>query len=279
MQEISCIEQLENSQNLEKYRVAGNIVCKVLDKLIKMTKPNAFIYDICKKGDNCIQSEVELVYRNKKLEYGKGIAFPTCVSRNNYVGFNSPLEKKEKIEKGDIVNIELGVHIDGFPAIVGYTVVVDSNVGYSDDKVRVVKAVSEASKNVLSLFKSNKKNTDIVKCINESADKYDCNLLYMEDQDNKAPGIMSYQVSQNIIYDENEDNDYDDDHSIILHRQREEYDFTMAELELFENEVYVVDIVMSSGDGKINKTEDKTTIYKRKYNKRYNLKMKYDYTQ
>jgi len=270
-----CLDQLDKSENLEKYRTAGNIVCKVLDKLIKLTKPNANIYDLCKKGDNCINNEVEQVYRNTKLEFGKGIAFPTCVSRNNYVGFYSPIEKEQKIEYGDIVNIELGVHIDGFPAIVGYTVVVNNNgEDYSDDKVKVVKAVIEASKNVLSLFKDGKKNTNIVSCVKETADKYNCNLLYMDNPDHKAPGVISYQVSQNIIYDDNEDGDGDDIHNIILNREREDYDFTMAETEFIENEVYVIDIAMSSGNGKINQTEDKTTIYKRNHNKRYNLKLK-----
>jgi len=276
MTELTSFEQLDNAENLEKYKAAGTIASKALNKVIKHTNPGISILKLCKMGDDFIASEVHTVYKNNKLKNGKGIAFPTCVSRNNYVGFYSPLDDTEKIENGDIVNIELGVHIDGFPAIIGYTVVVKhGDVVFTEKQQNVVKAVAEASKTILPLFKEGKKNTSIVKHIQECADKYNCNLLHVADPHQIVPGIISYQVSQNILYDENND-DEDDIHNIILHKVCDHYDFTMAEVELIENEVYVVDVVMSTGDGKINQTEDKTTIYKKKYKNRYNLKTSFN---
>ena len=93
----------------------------------KIKKQNS----VMKKYQRCLR----IIYKNKKceervysklkLEYGKGISFPTSISVNNMVGYYSPLEDNDIIKKGDIVKVEMGCHIDGFPACVVYTVVVD----------------------------------------------------------------------------------------------------------------------------------------------------------
>jgi len=61
----------------------------------------------------------------------KGIAFPTSISINEICAHYSPLvsdaNEKEKevatIKEGDVVKVDLGVHIDGYIALVGHTVV------------------------------------------------------------------------------------------------------------------------------------------------------------
>jgi len=56
------------------------------------------------------------------------LAFPTTISVNEVCAHNSPLpEDSTSIKEGDLVKIELGVHIDGFPAFVGHTLVVKSD--------------------------------------------------------------------------------------------------------------------------------------------------------
>ena len=100
MTELTSFEQLDNTENLEKYKAAGTIASKALNKVIKCTNPGVSVLKLCKMGDDFISSEVHTVYKNNKLKNGKGIAFPTCVSRNNYVGFYSPLDDTEKIENG-----------------------------------------------------------------------------------------------------------------------------------------------------------------------------------
>lgn len=62
----------------------------------------------------------------------KGIAFPTSISVNEICGHYTPLksdaEDKEKelntLRDGDVVKIDLGVHIDGYIALVAHTIVV-----------------------------------------------------------------------------------------------------------------------------------------------------------
>lgn len=63
----------------------------------------------------------------------KGVAFPTCVSVNECVCHNSPLpsEPQEPIKEGDVVKVDLGVHIDGYVAVVAHTVVAGACVRLS----------------------------------------------------------------------------------------------------------------------------------------------------
>jgi methionine aminopeptidase len=63
---------------------------------------------------------------NKKPVF-KGLAFPTTISVNEVCAYNSPLpEDSTTLKEGDLVKVELGVHIDGFPAFVGHSLVVKS---------------------------------------------------------------------------------------------------------------------------------------------------------
>ena len=52
-----------------------------------------------------------------------GIAFPTCISPNHCVGHYSPLVSEDDVEikEGDIVKIDMGVHVDGYIAVVAHT--------------------------------------------------------------------------------------------------------------------------------------------------------------
>jgi len=78
-----------------------------------------------------IESELKKVYSKKKTE--KGIAFPTCLSLNEICGHYSPLKSEPAtLKDGDVVKIDLGVHIDGFISLVAHTIVV------GEDKEQVV---------------------------------------------------------------------------------------------------------------------------------------------
>ena len=63
----------------------------------------------------------------------------------------------------------------------------------------------------------------------------------------------------------------DGNQSII---NKETLEHKVEEFEFEENQVYCVDILMSSGEGKAKEIETKTTVYKRAVDREYNLKMK-----
>jgi len=90
--------------------------------------PGASVVEICQEGDKLINDELSKVYNKKKIE--KGIAFPVCISTNELCGHFSPLITEAKdiphntLKQGDVAKIDLGVHIDGYIALVGHTIVV-----------------------------------------------------------------------------------------------------------------------------------------------------------
>ena len=81
-------------------------------------------------GDAAILEEVGTVYNKKDAETGvkpvKGVGFPTCISINHCICHNSPIASDADIivEAGDLVKIDLGVHIDGYIAPCATTFIV-----------------------------------------------------------------------------------------------------------------------------------------------------------
>jgi curved DNA binding protein len=259
--------QLEDDRNLNKYTIAGNIACTVLDTLIKEVHANKLVHELCALGDKLIGEELESQCPQIKI---KGVAFPTSVSLNNIVGHFSPNNQdKTVIKGGDLVKIELGVHIDGFPALMAYTVVcIDQNTQINTKIINPLKAVADASRKVLKVMKPGYKNTDIIDILTETAKKYECSLPLCNEDTEVAPGVISYQMSQHVIDGCDDDRLYEHVHRIIMPQINPDYDYIMMENELEENEVYAIDIVMcSSSDGKIAANLTKSsepTIYKKK---------------
>ena len=64
--------------------------------------------------------------KSKKIE--RGIAFPTCISINNFCGHVSPLvDESMPLAEGDVAKIDLGCHMDGYSALAAHTIVVSAD--------------------------------------------------------------------------------------------------------------------------------------------------------
>jgi methionine aminopeptidase len=58
----------------------------------------------------------------------KGLAFPTCLSMNHCAGHFSPLlENTSQLQEGDLVKVDLGVHIDGYIAQIAFTWIITAD--------------------------------------------------------------------------------------------------------------------------------------------------------
>jgi len=262
-----------NDANINKYRTAGHIASKAINMLVSSAKPNSRVMDLCKLGDQFIIDEVSKVY--SKIEH-KGIAFPTCININNVGGyFTTTCDDTVVLKDNDLVKIEIGVHIDGYPALQVFTCIIDGETDKPtklSDKGRVSIACSEASKEILKIMKPGNKNTDVVKILEKVAKKYNCSLPIIGDE-GIAP-TTSYQISRNIIDGYNDDSD-EYIHQLILCRDNEEvYGYKLAEEEFLEDEVYAIDITMCSGTGKLNRMTDYVNIYRRDHRHKCNLKLK-----
>lgn len=97
-------------------------------------------------------------------------------------------------------------------------------------------------------------NKDVTEAIQKVAASYDCKIV---------EGVLSHQLKQFVI----------DGNKVVLSVANPETRVDEAEFE--ENEVYSIDIVTSTGEGKPKLLDEKqTTIYKRAVDRNYHLKMK-----
>lgn len=245
---------LSSPEVVTKYKLAAETVNKALQLVLSECRPNAKIVDICEKGDSYITTQTSNMYKNVKKKVEKGIAFPTCLSVNNTVCHFSPLASDETVlEEGDVIKIDMGCHIDGFIAVVAHTHVLQQGkvTGKAAD---VLAAANTAAEVALRLVRPGKKNKDVSEAIQKVAAAYDCKVV---------EGVLSHQLKQFVI----------DGNKVVLSVGNADTRVDDAEFE--ENEVYAIDIVASTGDGKPKMLDEKqTTVYKRAVDQNYHLKMK-----
>jgi len=246
---------LTNPDVVDKYKTAAKIVNSTLEFLIPLVQPGAVIGNLCAQGDAKIEEGASLVFRQGKLE--KGIAFPTTISVNNVVAHFSPYtsEGNIAINEGDVVKIELGAHIDGWTAVGGHTVIATGNPQEptTGKKADAICAAHYAGECALRLLRPGNKVSQITSTIGEVAKIFSCNPV---------EGTVSYSCKRFDMESE----------KYFLNKVPEDThpeDFTVE-----VNEVYNINIVMSTGEGKPKEGEAKTTVYRRKLENNYSLKMK-----
>ncbi|XP_043708289.1 ERBB-3 BINDING PROTEIN 1 isoform X2 [Telopea speciosissima] len=194
------------------------------------------------------------MYKNVKKKIERGVAFPTCVSINNTVCHFSPLASDEMVlQEGDLLKIDMGCHIDGFIVVAAHTHVLQGGP-VSGRAADAIAAANTAAEVALRLVRPGKKNKDVTEAVQKVAAAYDCKIV---------EGVLSHQLKQFVI----------DGNKVILSVSSPETRVDDAEFE--ENEVYAIDIVTSTGEGKPRLLDERqTTIYKRAVDKNYHLKMK-----
>lgn len=226
---------------------------KALQKVAEACVDGADIATLCEMGDKIMEEETGKLYNKKdkgrKIE--KGIAFPTCITVNELVGHFTPLKGESRVlKKGDVAKVDLGCHIDGFIAQSGHTVLVSEDE-VTDKRADVVMAAWNAAEAALRLVQVGNKNTAVTEAIAKLGDEFKCKPVQ---------GVLSHQLKKHVI----------DGSRVIINA--ETVDEKVEEFEFEMNEVYAIDIVMSTGDGKAKETEIRTTVFKRAVEAQYSLK-------
>jgi methionine aminopeptidase len=131
------------------------------------------VYALCKAGDDAVTS---LLSQAEPSAFGvadaesasrikRGAAYPTCVSVNELFGHVSPSSDcTDVLNVGDLVKVELGVHVDGYPAIVGETRIVDAPPAdevVAQSLASVSNAVYIAAHCIMRMLRPGVKNSDI----------------------------------------------------------------------------------------------------------------------
>jgi curved DNA binding protein len=170
-------ETIASDLVVTKYKMASEITQRVLREVIDRCVPGASIKDTCIYGDKRLDEETLRVFKKDK-DVKKGIAFPTCLSVNNYICHFSPLVSDPDmiLKDDDVVKIDLGCHIDGYVAVVAHTLVVGATrekkvTGRRADCILAAYYAAEAA---LRLIKPTENNTVVTEMIDRIANVYHC---------------------------------------------------------------------------------------------------------
>lgn len=106
------------SNELKSYRDAGKIAARVREWGKSLIRENAKILEIAEKIEG------------KILESGGEIAFPVNICINDITAHYTPKYNDPTIlTGGDVISVDIGVHMDGFIADTAYTVDLSGNYG------------------------------------------------------------------------------------------------------------------------------------------------------
>eukprot|EP00471_Norrisiella_sphaerica_P011281 CAMPEP_0184493620 /NCGR_PEP_ID=MMETSP0113_2-20130426/26520_1 /TAXON_ID=91329 /ORGANISM="Norrisiella sphaerica, Strain BC52" /LENGTH=388 /DNA_ID=CAMNT_0026878949 /DNA_START=89 /DNA_END=1255 /DNA_ORIENTATION=+ len=248
-------EDLSNPNVVSKYKKAAEIANEAIKRVMAFAAAGKKIVDACQVGDDYINEECGKIFNKVKPKVEKGIGFPTCVSVNHIVGHFSPLSDDEsKFAEGDMVKVDLGVHLDGYISVAAHTFIIGGGPA-TGKKADVLKAAHVASECAIRLLKPGAKNGPLTKMFTKVAEEFGVNIVQ---------GVLSHQLERNVI----------DGEKVIASKFDPENPDSKVEFEFDQNEVYAIDIVMSSGDGKPKEFEQRMTVFKRDMDSTYQLKMK-----
>lgn len=238
--------------------MAGEMVNRVLKTLIDKCVPEASVLNLCDLGDQMLLEETSKVFKKEK-EMKKGVAFPACISVNSCICHFSPMKSEADVilKDDDVVKVDLGAHVDGFIAVVAHTLVVGAkkeNGKVTGRKADVIVAAHLASEAALRLVKPGSQNYAVTDAVQRIVESYKCKPI---------EGVLSHQLKQFTI---------DGEKTIIQNpTETQKKDHEKCDFEL--HEVYAVDVLISTGEGKGREMDSRTTVFK-KTDTVYQLKMK-----
>ena len=236
----SEVKDPSNPAVLDKYKAASLIAQSCIAHLISLAIPSALPLSLCTAGDAFIDEEVKKAYsRDKKLE--KGLAFPTCVSVNHVVGHYSPLSSASStpLAAGDVVKLDVAVHIDGYIAALAHTFLVPSpsppppNPSLAD----LFAALSITHDAILRTLRPSLSSSRIADLIGRIAHAFHVHPVQ---------GVLSHSLDRFVL----------DGPRVILNRtpspptsaDDKKDDSKVDEFEFKTNDVYAIDVVLSTGE-------------------------------
>ena len=239
-----------------KYQAAAEITNRALAACVAQCKPGARVAHVCQAIDALVEDACEKTF-NKQKGLEKGLAFPCCLSVNEVAGhFSPPADDPTELAEGDVVKIDLGCHIDGWIAVGAHTMVVQADpskpvTGRAADLLAAAQAVFEVALRTVKPGATTAGASDLWQ---RTAEAFGCNV---------CEGVLSHALKRYII----------DGNKVVLGRPVA--DQRVEEHEIEELEAYAIDVLVSTGEGKLKVMDEKrTTVFKRALQNEYKLKMK-----
>ena len=148
------------------------------------------------------------------------------------------------LKAGDLVKIELGAHIDGYPVLLAHSFVVSGEETVSDLRADLMAAAHTASEIVLRLFKNDKSTTDAADALETTVAAYGFSSVN---------GTISFELDRNTLGGTK---------YIIVNPTAEQRKSTRPQP--FEDyDVFAVDVALTSGNGQFSAASGKPWIFRK----------------
>jgi methionine aminopeptidase len=220
-----------NDQVLQNYQSAAELANNSLSFALNLVKAGASVMEICRLTD-----EQLITTAGKNFEKVRaGIAFPCCLSVNNVLCYNAPadVESDSTLKDGDLIKIELGAHVDGFPTLVGTSIIVGAKkeVPATGKAADLVHAANIVAKVALCLLQAGKSSTEIANILKRTTKELGVSFV---------EGMISHLVGRNTLAAGNK---------MIIVNPSEQQAKSVETCELKVHDIFVIDIALSAGDG------------------------------
>lgn len=138
----------------QEYFKAGKIASKVIEEMAKKISIGDKVLDICNEVENMIKN------------LGGEPAFPCNVGINSITAhYTAEIDDENIIKNGDVVKIDLGVHVNGYIADTAFT------LSFNSDYDPLVKAAEDVLKEAISIVRGGVRAGDIGRLIENGASK------------------------------------------------------------------------------------------------------------
>lgn len=145
-----------------KFEKAGKIASDVRSYALSQVKEGAKLLDVAK----AIEAKI--------ISLGSRPAFPVNISINETAAHYTPRYNDETVfKKGDLVKLDFGVHVDGYPADTATSI----SVGKSDENQKLIDASAEALKAAIAKVRPGVKVSEIGAEIEATAKKFGVNVI------------------------------------------------------------------------------------------------------
>ncbi|KAI8048796.1 peptidase M24, structural domain-containing protein [Syncephalis plumigaleata] len=244
-----------------KYRAAAAVVDAALKQLLPLVQPGISVLSLCQAGDQAIEQLTAGVHRKVKRA-DKGVAWPTCISVNHAVQHVSPLPEDtdelatQILAPGDLVKIDMAAHIDGHIATAAHTTITPTGTSepVTGALADVVCAAYYGAEAALRYIRPGQSSKAVIDAIRQVADSFQCQPV---------EGTASHHLQRYV---------FNDGQNIIPNYVEAENE--VHEFEFEPDHVYSINIVMSTGQGRVREHPMKTGIYQRNLNSNYHLRLK-----
>ncbi|KAJ2785014.1 hypothetical protein GGI15_002080 [Coemansia interrupta] len=238
-----------------KYKSASAIASYVLQSVVGIVAPGMSVAAICSYSDALVSAHCKSVYR-KEQGIERGISFPTTVSVNKVIQNYSPSSEDDYImREGDVVKVEIGVHIDGYISSAAHTTVATNSPGVviTDRRADAISAAYYASEVAVRMIRPGQTPRNLIKAIGLVASGFKCSV---------AEETFTCQIDRFVVSGNN------------TFANRFNPDVVVPETPFETGEVYTIDCTISTGDGQARASQYNPSIYQRDVNQHYSLKLR-----